>query len=167
MKNFKMFVWIAVLLIIQTVTAHYIRIFDVAPLVLLPFAVAAALLEDNFSYAEIIGVICGLCAGTFTGRNFFISVFAVTFTAVAVMNLRERPRYVNNIWKMLFWTAAVTFIWEALEYFMLYHSFSGYGRAPFSKTVLLIIYNSLLSFIIYPLLRKTVYNKEEKKKLII
>lgn len=167
MKNFKMFVWIAVMLIIQTVTVHYIRIFDVTPLVLLPFAIAVALLEDNFGYTEIIGVICGLCVGTFTGRNFFLSVFAVAFSAAAVMNLRERPRYVHDIWKMLFWTAAVTFIWETLAYFMLYHSFSGYGGVPLSKTVVTMLYNSLISFIIYPLLRKTVYNREEKKKLII
>lgn len=167
MKNFKIFVWIAALLIIQTVAARYIRIFDVAPVVLLPFAAAVALLEDNFGYAEIVSVICGVCAGTFTGRNFFLSVFVVIFSAIIIMNLRERPRYVHNIWKMFIWTAAVTFVWETLAYIMLYHSFAGYADVLISKTLLSMVYNSVISLIIYPLLRKTVYNREEKKKLII
>lgn len=167
MKRFKIIIWLIIILIIQTTAAHYIRIFDVTPIFILPFAVGITLIEEDFSAAAVAGAVCSACAGSFLGRNFFLSASVIMLFSIAVFSLRMHPRYIHDIWKMLFWTAAITFVWETLSYVLLYHSFEGYINMLFPQVTVSVLYNAAIAGIMYPLIKKTIYKNKEKQKLIM
>lgn len=166
MKKFKLFVWAVILIIFQTVFAHYIRIFDTSPLFILPTVIVIMFMEDEFSNAMIIAAIGSVCAGVFTGRNFFISIIIVMLFSIIIFSCRARLRYMPEIWKVVLWTGIVTFIWETLSYLCLYHTLSGYISMLVPHVLVSIIYNIVISCIIYPLIKKTIYGYKEKRRNI-
>lgn len=167
MKKIKIGIWFVILLIIQTTIAHYIRIFDVTPVFILPFAVGVMLLESEFSYAVGIGAICSIFASCFLGRNFFLSAVIVMLFSVLTFNLRMKPRYMHTLLKMIIWTSVITLVWETLSHLMLYRSFELYKGVIFPQIFISVIYNAVIACIIYPILKNTVYKDTEKPRLIV
>ena len=167
MKKFKIGIWLVILLIIQTTIAHYIRIFNVTPVFILPFAVGAMLLENDFSYAVGIGAICSICSACFLGRNFFLSVAVIMLFSMLIFNYKMKPRYVPALLKTVIWTSIITFIWECLSYVILYHSLPFGKDMFFSQVLISVLYNAIIACIIYPILKNTIYKDTEKPRLII
>ena len=64
MKKLKIFVWIAMLFILQLTLAHYLTVSGIEAMFILPFIAAFALLEEDFRYTVMVGAICGICTGS-------------------------------------------------------------------------------------------------------
>ena len=59
MRNFKIFLWIFVIFLVQTVVLSPIHIFGAVPSAVLAFVMCVAILENEFRTAVIISGICG------------------------------------------------------------------------------------------------------------
>ena len=167
MKSLKLAVWIIALILLQTVTAHYIKIAAVSPVFMLPFAVSLMLFEESFAHASAEGAIIGLCSGVFMGEDFFLTAVVMIAAAFAVYSFKRRPRYVHNIFKTVFWTALFSFVWAILYFMIQYRVSMNFKEFLYPYITVSVIYNSVIAVIIYPLLGRTLYGKNEKKKLII
>ena len=73
MKKLKIFVWIAVLLLIQTCLLPYIKIKNLAPELLFVFSVCYALQEKEWNFQFFVPILCGAAVdwmgGQFFGAN--------------------------------------------------------------------------------------------------
>ena len=60
MRNFKIFLWIFVIFLVQTVVLSPIHIFGAVPSAVLAFVMCVAILENEFRTAVIISGICAV-----------------------------------------------------------------------------------------------------------
>lgn len=165
MKKAKTALWIVILFILQASAAHYMAILGATPILIFSFIASIAILEDNFRYAIIVGLVCGICAGTLLGYNFFLCVAFVSLAVVVVFFLRGKPRYMSLILKVLIWTVIISLIWE---FFGIIGQFIKFGidtEYILVNAIIKAVYNSVITFVIYPLLRRTMYSTEKRKKI--
>jgi rod shape-determining protein MreD len=164
MKRLKLFVWIFILFIIQVVIVNRIGIFNSAPDLVFAFVIAYAMVEEEFSYAAGVGIICGICTGSLCSVNFPVSVLMYTYSVLIVRTLQNKVRYIPNFVKAFFWTAVLSIAGEAVMYFVMNLSF---GVDAFMRIILPFgVFNLVAEVIIYPLVKKTMVVIDEKKKLI-
>ena len=162
MKKIKLIIWIVVLMLLESL--GYARIFGAVPALSFAFLICVALNDDSFYTAAVTGGICGLLAGSLTDRNFsFIFIF-YTLCAAAVYVLRKKPRYTHAIFKAVFWCGLLTAIMEFALFAIETKSISFF--AVYSIVLPSVLYNIAAALVIYPLIMKTVYNSEKKRKLI-
>ena len=167
MKKLKIFVWIAMLFILQLTLAHYLTVSGIEAMFILPFIAAFALLEEDFRYTVMVGAICGICTGSLMGYNFFLSMVFILLSAIVAFNFKKRPLYMPHFIKSCIWTALLSLIWETMAFFTSYFDFTQYSEIFISHILIAVIYNTFMIIIIYPLLKKTIYEKEKQRKLII
>ena len=147
MRNFKIFLWIFVIFLVQTVVLSPIHIFGAVPSAVLAFVMCVAILENEFRTAVIISGICAVVMGAIGGRNFTEITLFYAYSSIIVFAARKRPRYVGNFPKTIVWT----FIMSAI----------------FSDALPTAVFNTVIAVILYPILKKTLYKEEKKKKLLI
>ncbi len=164
MKRFKLLVWILALFLIEVVVVNRIGLFNSAPDLTFAFAIVYAMLEEEYYYAVGAAVICGICTGSICSGSFTVSVLMYSYGAVIVKALHDKPRYIPDFAKTLFWTFALSAAGEAVMYFTLNLSFelSVLWRIilPFGVS------NTIAAAVLYPLVKKTMVVVDEKKKLI-
>ena len=96
MRNFKIFLWIFVIFLVQTVVLSPIHIFGAVPSAVLAFVMCVAILENEFRTAVIISGICAVVMGAIGGRNFTEITLFYAYSSIIVFAARKRPRYVGN-----------------------------------------------------------------------
>ena len=104
MRNFKIFLWIFVIFLVQTVVLSPIHIFGAVPSAVLAFVMCVAILENEFRTAVIISGICAVVMGAIGGRNFTEITLFYAYSSIIVFAARKRPRYVGNFPKTIVWT---------------------------------------------------------------
>lgn len=164
MKRFKLFVWILVLFIIEFTIINRIAFFNSAPDLVFAFAVAYAMLEEEYEYAVGAAIICGICTGSICSGSFSVSVLMYSYGAIIVKALENKLRYIPDFAKALFWTFVMSALGEAIMYFTLNLSFDPITLwrviLPFS------LCNTAAEAILYPIVKKTMVVFDAKKKLI-
>lgn len=164
MRNFKIFLWIFIVFIIQTVVVSHIHILGAVPSLVMSYMICIVILENEFRNAVIISVICAAAMGALSGREFVVMTLAYTYSAVIVFSLRKRPAYISNFVKAVIWTFVVSAAVEILYFPIMTWSLSLdtvlYDALPSA------VLNVIGASVIYPILKRTMY-KEEKKKLLI
>lgn len=150
--------------LIQTVILAHVSAQGFVISLVAPYVVCVMLLEDDFRNACIISAVCSAAAGALCGTQFVVMTLYIFYISIVVFALRKKPLYVHDIFRAVFWTFIMSGILAVLTYFfgtrtmnvhMLIHS------ALPSAAV-----NIVFVFILYPLLKRTMY-REEKKKLLI
>ena len=141
MRNFKIFLWIFVIFLVQTVVLSPIHIFGAVPSAVLAFVMCVAILENEFRTAVIISGICAVVMGTIGGRNF-----------------TEIPR-------TIVWTFIMSAILEILLFVIREMTLD--VSVIFSDALPTAVFNTVIAVILYPILKKTLYKEEKKKKLLI
>ena len=114
MRNFKIFLWIFVIFLVQTVVLSPIHIFGAVPSAVLAFVMCVAILENEFRTAVIISGICAVVMGAIGGRNFTEITLFYAYSSIIVFAARKRPRYVGNFPKTIVWTFIMSAILEIL-----------------------------------------------------
>lgn len=165
MKKLKLFVWTFVMILLQAVSANYIRIYDVAPVFFIPFTAGVMLFEDKFAYIAVMAIAGSVCTAVFAGGDFFFTCILMLALLLVFSSLRDYPRYMPGIWKLLIWTVIMSFVWETVTCVLFCKNIGGLQKALSYKTLIFAAYNALTACVIYPLLKKTLYNIDEKRRL--
>lgn len=164
MRNFKIFLWIFIIFLIQTVVLARVHILGAVPSLVTAYIVCVMLLENEFRNAFIISLICAASAGALCGREFVITVLFYLYSSIMIFVLRKKPLYIGNMPKALFWTfissAAMEVVFFAAEHMTVNMQMLIYNAIPTA------IFNMALAAVVYPLLNAIMY-KEKKKKLLI
>lgn len=166
MKNFKIFIWILMIFLIQTIAVHYICP-AAPPMIIIPFIISLSFLEGSFRYAMTVSVICGACAGSFTGDNFFFSLLLSAAVSLFVMRFKRKRIYIHELIKTVLCSAVFVFIAETAVSLAINPSIGTYMHLALPSILLSDAITAVFAVIIYPLLKKTVYSHNEKKNFII
>lgn len=167
MRKVKFIIWMLVIFLLQTVCANYFQINTVKPDFVLGFVICVVVMEDSFKTAMLISVLSGVLAGALCGRNFTFMVLLYTYSSVILFRLRKTPRYLNDIWKVLGYTAIITIIEEVISYLILYYSVAWFTEAFFTRMLPAVVYNVIVVLIMYLPAKKTLFKSDGKKKLLI
>ena len=87
MRNFKIFLWIFVIFLVQTVVLSPIHIFGAVPSAVLAFVMCVAILENEFRTAVIISGICAVVMGAIGGRNFTEITLFYAYSSIIVRDM--------------------------------------------------------------------------------
>lgn len=164
MRNFKIFLWIFIIFLIQTVILGHIHVFGAVPSLVLAYIVCVMVMENEFRSAVTISIICAGIMGGLSGRDFMITVLFYVYSSIIIFALRKKPAYVNNCIKVIMWTLISSAILEIL--FFAVRNLSLNLSMLINDALPTAIFNVVLAGILYPILKRTMY-KEEKKKLLI
>ena len=172
MRNFKIFLWIFVIFLVQTVVLSPIHIFGAVPSAVLAFVMCVAILENEFRTAVIISGICAVVMGAIGGRNFTEITLFYAYSSIIVFAARKRPRYVGNFPNLALPSLLVTFlnfIMSAILEILLFviREMTLDVSVIFSDALPTAVFNTVIAVILYPILKKTLYKEEKKKKLLI
>ena len=165
MRNFKIFLWIFVIFLVQTVVLSPIHIFGAVPSAVLAFVMCVAILENEFRTAVIISGICAVVMGAIGGRNFTEITLFYAYSSIIVFAARKRPRYVGNFPKTIVWTFIMSALLEILLFVIREMTLD--VSVIFSDALPTAVFNTVIAVILYPILKKTLYKEEKKKKLLI
>lgn len=164
MRNFKIFLWIFIIFLIQTVILAQIHVFGAAPSIVMSYMVCIVILENEFNSAALISIICAAAMGALGGRNFILTTLFYTYSSIIIFAARKKPAYMNNAVKALFWTFIVSALSEimffAADTFMLTYDMLITNALPTA------VINTALTAVVYPILNAAMY-REKKKKLLI
>lgn len=164
MRKFKIFLWIFIIFLIQTVILARVHVLGAVPSLVLPYVICVMLLESELNKAVVISAICSAAAGALCGREFVVTVLYLFYCSLIVFTLRKKPVYIKGFVKAVFWTfimsGASEILFFALRNMTVTEEMLLYNALPTA------VINTILTVIIYPILKRTMY-KEEKKKLLI
>lgn len=164
MRRFKIFLWIFVVFLFQTVVVSHIHILGAVPSIVISFILCVVIMENEFRNAVIISSICAAAMGALAGREFVIMTLAYVYSSIVVFRLRKKPTYISNFSKSVMWTFIVSAVIEVL-YFMIMNWTINLNVLLYDALPTAVL-NLLGTLLIYPILKHTLY-KEEKKKLLI
>ncbi|MCD8181704.1 MAG: hypothetical protein LUF26_09565 [Firmicutes bacterium] len=165
MRNFKVFLWIFIVFLIQTVILARAHIFGAAASAVMAYVVCVMILEDEFKNAVTISIICAAAMGALGGRSFAAVMLFYTYSSIIVFSLRKKPVYAGNFAKALLWTFALSAVSEILFYAA--ENMSVSTAMLLNNALPTAVINTVLAAVIYPILKKTMYKEEKKKTLLI
>ena len=167
MKKIKIFVWIAVIFILQLTLMHHLTVFGTKALLVLPFVSVFAVISGSFRNTLIVSLICGTFTGSLLGYDFFVATTFVALMAIIIFSLKEHFVYMPVIVKIFLGTFIFSMIWEVVVFCLIVSEILIYKDILFSHILIVTLYNSVVSILIYPLLKSTVLENESRKKPII
>ena len=165
MKQFKLFLWIAGLLFLQTALSVFFNFKGIVPDLLFSFAVAYAAYERSLKSVMWVTVICGVIAcATSAGEFAFVMIVFVFSAALTYMSYDAKHR-MSGVLRALTGAAFFTAAGGTIMYMLSTLSFDlGY----FLYRVLPVTAeNSVCAILIYAGLTKCFDIKDTAKKLII
>lgn len=165
MKHFKIFLWIFIVFLIQTVIIGRVHIFGAVPSLVMAYVVCVMILENEFRSAVTISIICAVATGALSGRGFTMTTLFYVYSSIIVFSARKRPLYVANYPKAIFWTFIMSGIMEII--FFLIRNLSMNVDMLTQVALPTAVFNTILTMVLYPILKKTMYKEEKKKKLLI
>lgn len=165
MRNFKTFLWIFIVFLIQTVILARVHIFGAVPSLVMAYVVCVMLLENEFRNAVTISIICSAAMGALGGREFAVTVLFYVYSSIIIFALRKKPAYVGNLPKAAVWTFLASGVMEIL-YFAI-RTLSVNTEMLLHDALPTAIFSAVLALIVYPILKVTMYREEKKKKLLI
>ncbi|MDY3972678.1 MAG: hypothetical protein SOZ28_08235 [Clostridia bacterium] len=165
MRNFKTFLWIFIVFLIQTVILARVHIFGAVPSLVMAYVICVMLLENEFRNAVTISIICSAAMGALGGREFAVTVLFYVYSSIIIFALRKKPAYVGNLPKAVVWTFLASGVMEIL-YFAI-RTLSVNTGMLLHDALPTAIFSAVLALIVYPVLKVTMYREEKKKKLLI
>ncbi|MCH5211269.1 MAG: rod shape-determining protein MreD [Oscillospiraceae bacterium] len=165
MRKLKIILWIFIVLLIQTVVISQLRIPGAVPSLVLVYTICVMIMENEFRNAVIISIICAVCFGALCDRGFVPTSLFYVYSSIVVFALRKKPQYVRNPIKAFAWVFIASGASEIM-YFIL-NTFTINIDMLTNHALPTAVCNTVLAFIVYPLLRITMYREEKKKTLLV
>lgn len=153
-KILLMAVLVFILTVLQTTVVRGIEIFHVIPNLLLIAVVCYGLLHDDYSTLAV-GVVCGLLLDINGGRVVGMNTLLCTIVAYLCIYV-SGSLYSNNSFVAMLFVLIFSVFYELIVY-VFYFAVWGHGGflyAVFCKILPAGIYNSLVTIVLYPLVRK-------------
>ena len=165
MRVVKIIAWIFSIYIIQTVFGEFINIMGTVPDLLLAFILIFAFHEWNYKTVAYVTLSCAVLAGSSVGQQFSLDVLAMSAAAVLVHGMSERARFIPKPVRVECALAVSAAVISAAGYFIIYKSM---GLAVIMGSILPhTAYTVVCGCIMYPIVVKTLFPKQNKKVFII
>ena len=165
MRLVKIIAWIFIIYIIQTVFAGLIGIQKTVPDLLLGFSIIYSFHEKRYNSCIYILLACGMLAGSCVGRSFPADVLIIGTASIAAHELNGKIRFIPKFIRTEFMVAAAAIVLSAAEYFI---SFRTLGTDALIRSIVpYAAYTLICACIMYPLIMKTLFKKDEKQLLIV
>jgi len=164
MKQLRLGIWIVVAWLLQVTLLPYVSIYGIVPGILFTVSVCCTVLEEHRSYYIGIPIICGLIVDIFSSHAFCSATliyFYISMLIVVLGTVIEKKRFLFCIFAVLIGSLLCE---SALYLFYMQTLGTTYQTAFFSIILKTAFYNMVLSFLVYPLLKKTVYTTRKKHK---
>ncbi len=160
-KNIILSVWAFILVIFDAVLCRYIGIDGIYPNIVFSFVICAAVCDDNIVRVTVLSLVCGLIADCLGGNTIGIKLFSFGICAVLCNYVTEKF-FVPNI-LVAFISVILTSLLSRFVIFAL--GFTIFGNASIEQIFVPLVlkyvaYNAVISIILYPILKKTVYAKK-------
>ena len=155
MKKIKLLIWVIVLVILDSSVTNYIRFFNTVPVLTYAFVICAAVMEEDFKLAVILGGICGMLYGSLAGRNFELAFVAFALSAAVVNYVKSKHFY--GLLKAVLRCAVLTAVGSVAMCILNSSTVTAWA------IILPTLYNALAVLVIYPVLEYTVYNPKKKR----
>lgn len=165
MRNFKIFLCIFFIFLIQTVILGQVHIFGAVPSAVLAYIICVMIQENEFRNAAVISIICAVLMGALSGRDFIVTTLFYVYSSIIIFALRKKPPYVHNGVKAVVWTFISSAMLEVL--FFVIRNLSFDVMMLVENALPTAVFNAALAVVIYPLLKRIMYKEEKKKKLLI
>ena len=156
MKKIKVFLWIAILLLVQVCLIQYIMVKHIGPELLFVFSVCYALHEKDEKLRFAVPAVCGAAVDFMGGQVFGINMLIYTFVAAGGVWIADVFYRTGTIFQfpLIFVLSAaagsVYFVLNAGIFARL-----GYGSILWQIIFPTACYNTAAAFLILPLVRKT------------
>ncbi len=146
-------VLVFVLIVLQTTVIRGIEVFHVVPNLLVVMVVCYSLLHEDYS-ALVVGAICGLLLDIHGGRSVGMNALLCTLLAYLCVCVSGNLYNNNSLVAMVF----VLFLSIAYELIIYIFYFAIWGHGSFVYALLYkilpgAVYNSLVTILLYPLVR--------------
>lgn len=158
MKNIKLAVWIAVILILQTVLCKYIKIFGIFPNIAFAFAMSVCVLDDGFAPTVAVSVICGALLDALVNHS--VGMYTIIFSYSAILCHIAVEKFFKPGVLMTFLATGISYCICNMIYMLF--GFSVYYETGLTRIILYIIlpsavYTAVISAAICFLLKHTIY----------
>lgn len=158
MKNIKLAVWIAVILILQTVLCKYIKFFGICPNIAFAFAMSVCVLDEGFAPTVTVSTVCGALLDALVNRS--VGMYTIMFSYSAILCHAAVEKFFKPGVVMTFLATGISYFICNLIYMLL--NFTDYYETGFTHIILFIIlpsaaYTAVISVIVCFLLKRTVY----------
>lgn len=155
MSRFKLILWIGIITIFESVLSRYISVANIFPDILFTFVLCYALSGNKPVGVMMTAAACGIIADCMTGRIFgnYLAVYIIC--AVGIFILRDfiyRESFLVAVLLVFFATMLGKSVFYLINISILKQA--GYMYSLFDIIIPEAIYNTLVSFIILPLVRK-------------
>jgi len=163
-KNIYIGIWIFVLILFQTSICHYWEIGGIYPNLMFVFAICLAVLERDFVYCLTVPIISAVLIDCMEGNIFFYNTLFFSVSALVCYAIGERF-FKERIAFAVVIVFILTFISEFIYMFFAKNSFFDVDISGGMHNVILplSVYNTAMTFVIYPLCRLTLYRKTMPK----
>lgn len=164
-KNIKIILWIIAVIVFQTVICGYIAVDGIIPDIVFVFTIAFVVLEEKFSYCAVMPILCGFLVDMMSARGFGINIICYTYSALLCYAVGEHF-FKQKLWFAVPMVLIGTFICESMYFILNFSDFNVRLIANAIKEVIIpvTIYNTFMTFVIYPLLKKTIYTVRHEYK---
>ncbi|MCX7714707.1 MAG: rod shape-determining protein MreD [Clostridia bacterium] len=162
-RNLKLGIWIVLIVIFQTTLCRYISVKGIFPDIVFVFVVCFAIMEEKFSYSTVIPIICGLLIDFLGRRTLGVNVIIYSYSSLFCFGLGEHffKEKLSFALPMVF---LLSFLCEFV--FFVLRFYIAHEASIFEAVKVIIfpfaVYNTLITFIIYPLIKLTLYRYDEK-----
>ncbi len=156
MKKIKIFLWIAILLLVQVCLIQYIAVKHIVPELLFVFAICYALHEKDAKLRFVVPVICGAAVDLMGGQAFGMNMLVYAIAAAGGVWIADAFYRTGTIFQfpLLFVLSAaagsVYFILNAGVFAQM-----GYGSILWEVIFPTACYNTAVAVLILPMVRKT------------
>lgn len=164
MKIVKIVLWIICVTAVQTVFGNSLGILGTMPDLLLAFAVIFAICERDIFTSGVVMLVCGITDASSVGHLFPAALLGVVCAGLVSHGANSMLRYIPVFIKAFFITAAAAFVIGAAEYFTSHLTMS--VQCIFENILPYTVYTVIGEFIMYPLLKHTLFPGKDKSLII-
>ncbi|MBO5060784.1 MAG: rod shape-determining protein MreD [Clostridia bacterium] len=154
LKNVKYALICFLILVCEMTFAKYLEIGGVVPMLSFCACLAAALIEDNFSYIIAVPAILGVALDICSGHGF--GTYTIAFTLASVASFEIRDKLFSSKVILLICNAFVMTVLLNMMYYLFHINDIGGGFGALFLGFMLpsALYNIAVSLIFYPILKK-------------
>ena len=159
-KNIILSIFAFVLIIFETVLCRYIGIGGAYPQTVFTFIICMAVLDDSLTRVTILSSVCGLLLDCLGGGLVGVNLFSFGVCAI-LCNFITEKFFMSNIFVMLVCLIICSLVSRFLIFAL---GFAVFGNVSVQQIFLPLVlkctlYNTVLSVILYAVLKRTVYVK--------
>lgn len=153
MRRLKLFICVAVTVILDISVAKYMTIFGAAPMLTYAFMVCMAFFEKEIASSLVVGALCGLIFGAYDNCSLELTFIFYGLSAVLASSYSKQSH--NKLFGIIALTVTATALMKLILYVVIYGEAMSLG-GMLRYVVPQVIYNSVIAAVFYPITKKLI-----------